>query len=360
MSRAILLGALIAVVVVLGVALFVMEHPSRVGRFTFLRPLAVVMAGVACFAIIGESLAQDEQGGPASPIAVQKAPEAKAPSLAAVLRLVSDSDRIRTIPTNLVPPVAEAVQTPLSNLGFPSVSTGCEPGYSQSAVPPCVFGDSTGVHTMVLYGDSHAGMWFQALDDIATHAHWRLVLLFKPACLAADLPTRFPMISGEWMACDQWHQFAINRIKRIKPDLLIVSQATSYATPSGAAYTPVQWQHGMNELLKDVASPKTSKVVLGDIPGSKGPECLAKYPGNVPKCSTSPSHFPVPFIRAERLAAGANGARYINVTPWFCAKTCSPVIGNYDVYFDPSHVAVGYSRFLEGVLAQKLDLPQPR
>jgi hypothetical protein len=70
-------------------------------------------------------------------------------------------------------------------------------------------------------------MWFQALDDIAIHARWQFVLLFKPACLADDLPTHLPASSGEWSACDQWHRFAINDIDRIKADLVIISQATS-------------------------------------------------------------------------------------------------------------------------------------
>jgi hypothetical protein len=64
----------------------------------------------------------------------------------------------------------------------------------------------------------------------------------------------------------------------------------------------------------------------------------------------------VAYVRAERQAAASAGDRYIDVIPWFCAKKCSPVIGRYDVYFDQSHVSSGYARFLEGVLAQKIDV----
>jgi hypothetical protein len=64
-----------------------------------------------------------------------------------------------------------------------------------------------------------------------------------------------------------------------------------------------------------------------------------------------------PWARAEKQAAAAVGARYIDVTPWFCAQRCSAVIGKYDVYFNYSHVAIGYTDFLAGVLAQAIDLP---
>jgi hypothetical protein len=81
---------------------------------------------------------------------------------------------------------------------------------------------------------------------------------------------------------------------------------------------------------------------------------------NVQACSGKPDS---PYNSAEKRAAASEGARYVDVTPWFCARACSPVIGDYDVYWNDTHVAVGYSQFLEGALATTLDLPsigQPR
>ncbi len=270
--------------------------------------------------------------------------------LASVLRVVAESDSIRTVPSNLIPPLSQSAT--LSNLGFPATSTGCIPGYDQSTVPACTFGDPSGLHTMVLYGDSHAGMWFRALDDIAGRVHWRLILLFKPACLADPLPTHLPTASGVWIACNQWHHYAILRINRTNPDLLVLTQSVTQ-TPSGIAYSPTQWRSGLRALLRQVTAHKT--VVLGNIPGSRGPSCVAQHVDDVQECSPTASRFPaVSYIKAERQAAVSAGDRYIDVTPWFCAAKCSPIIGRYDVYYDQSHVSLGYSRFLEGALAQKL------
>ena len=58
----------------------------------------------------------------------------------------------------------------------------------------------------------------------------------------------------------------------------------------------------------------------------------------------------------EHQAARTAGAGYINVIPWFCTTVCSSVIGNYDVYADHKHVAVGYTRFLEGAMTEALHL----
>ena len=280
---------------------------------------------------------------------------AESVSLQTVLQLVAASDKIRTVPTDLIPPVAQAVRSPSSNIGFPSVNTGCVPGFSQITVPACIFGDRTGAHTMVLYGDSHAGMWFRVLDGIATHAHWKLVVLMKAACPAAPVPSQAPRTSGDWVACDQWHKFAINRINRIDPNLLIISQAWYDPMPNGHFYSPSQLERGLEQLLKRTSSPKTTRLLIADVPTSLGPTCLTQHADDVQACSIPDTL--ESYNNAEKRAAAVQGARYVNVTPWFCAMTCSPIIGKYDVYYGFGHVSVGYSRFLAGVLATALDLP---
>ena len=47
---------------------------------------------------------------------------------------------------------------------------------------------------MVIYGDSHAAMWLDALDPIAKTDHWRLIDLGKGACPADALS--FPNPAG--------------------------------------------------------------------------------------------------------------------------------------------------------------------
>jgi hypothetical protein len=140
---------------------------------------------------------------------------------------------------------------------------------------------------MLLYGDSHAGMWFQALDDIAERAHWRLDVLFKPACLASPISTRSPEAIGDWVGCDRWHTFAINRINTVRPNLLIVSQASSYDAPDGVRYTTAQWQRGLTSLFKRISLPRSQKFVIGNLPTSEGPDCVARHTSAVQACATS-------------------------------------------------------------------------
>ena len=276
-----------------------------------------------------------------------------AASLPQVLRLVAAARSIRTVPPDLAPPIAQAVSQPAANLGEPATSTGCVITFAQSTAPACTFGDATSTRTMVLYGDSHAGMWFRALDDIAVRSQWRLVVLFKSAC-PVGLPTWTRGVGGKvrtrWQACDQWHRYALARINQLDPGLLVVSQELN-RDPNGFAYTPKQWERGLQQFLDQVTAPRTAKVVLGNIPSNGGAPCLAQYVDDVQACSGHPT---TRYNEAEMHAARLSGARYIDLTPWFCTVTCSPIIGPFDVYFNTSHVAVGYTRFLETVLAESL------
>jgi len=304
--------------------------------------LASSVANASGVAVGSETLPTSNTGGagPGAP-------------LQTVLHLVAAADNIRTVPANLVPPIAVAAAQPSSNAGWPPDP--CSPSVNQTSVPACVFGDSHGSRLMVLYGDSHAAMWFDAINEVATRAHWRLIILSKGSCSAAPIPTHPPGALGEWTACDAWHRFAIAKINHLDPELLVVSQDVT-GNPQGVTYTPAQWRHGLRELFKLVTAPKTAKVILGNIPPAGGPNCLALHVDNVRTCSSGPQNAFTPYNTAEMQAAAAGGARYIDVTPWFCARICPSIIGNFDVYFNASHVAVGYSRFLEGVLAQTFNL----
>ena len=135
-----------------------------------------------------------------------------------------------------------------------------------------------------------------------------------------------------------------------------MSQSPSDETPSGTHYTPARWGRGLQGLLRQIKAP-TAKLVIGNLSGDDGLDCLAKHVVEVQKCSSVPTSGFARYVNAEMLAATNEGGRYVNVTPWFCAQTCSPIIDKFDVYFLGNHVAVGYSRFLEGVLAESLNLP---
>ena len=127
----------------------------------------------------------------------------------------------------------------------------------------------------------------------------------------------------------------------------------------GGNFTTQQWQYGLKTTLKQVHLPMNRVVVLGDIPvlPKSVPECLARSSSNVQSCSGSPETKLTKYNDAEQTVAKESGARYINVTPWFCSTICTAVVGRYDVYYNQYHITADYSILLERVLQQALRLP---
>ena len=282
---------------------------------------------------------------------------AKGPSvpLRTVLAAVAASSHIKEVPSNLNPPLKKMVADPKAYVA-PGLHIGrCSPQPTQVRVPACVFGDPEASRTMVLYGDSHAGMWFRALDGIAARDHWKLVLLSKDGCPASLVPEG-TVEGARLTVCDKWHQFVVHRIKKLHPTLLIMSQQERYLAPGGHEYSPQEWQRSVEDTLTKLSTPGTQQVVIGNLAASNGPSCLARHTDNVQACSLPPDRDYLPFNEAEKQAAQKVGASYIDVIPWFCAQTCSQIIGNDEIYWI-NHVTVGYSLFLEGVLANSLHLP---
>ena len=272
----------------------------------------------------------------------------QAVTLSTVLRLVAASNHISSLPRNIDIPPLLALQQESTNIG--AAPERCYSAITPSAVRDgCTFGDRSEPFTMVLYGDSHANMWFPDIYKIASNAHWRLIVLVGASCPLSWFP--MPGSSGHATFCNELHEFAVKYINRVNPDLLIVSQAIDNRIGPG------RWQRGLVDQLNRITSPKTAKLVIGNPPFGAGPLCLAGHPYDVQACSIPRDYRLTPYVSAESKAAVESGARYISVTPWFCARRCSSVIGRYDVYFNSGHLAIGYQHFLEGVLAQAINLP---
>ena len=288
-----------------------------------------------------------------SPPLVASSTPIREASQAQVLSLVRASNTLTSVPADIDVTPEVDVTEPLSDWGG-TTGTECFPGITTSTVGPCVFGDTQATRTVVLYGDSHVQMWFQAVNAVAKRDAWKLVILSKGACPAASFVGRngraVETAAGS-AACRAWHHYAIARINRLRPDLLIVSQS-SYERADGSQYTTTQWRLTLAGTLRQLHARRT--VVLGDIPLANGPECLLTK--TVAACSKPRDASLSPFLAAERNAAQSTGAGYLDVTPWFCATKCSPVIGRYDVYTDSDHLALGYSEYLEGVLRQGLGI----
>jgi peptidoglycan/LPS O-acetylase OafA/YrhL len=332
------------------------ENPVRHSQWLRWRAGAsIAMGAVLVGATLGVSTIAISVANPASSSLTTSA-TAPTGTLSQVERLVAAAPAIRSVPANLTPSLGNL------NVGDP-LPHECDPvDYGVTTMKPCLFGDPNGERAMVLYGDSHSGMWFQTLDDIATAEHWKLWFLAKSACPVELLPIvepgGFGPRNGEFTQCAQWHANAIADINQLRPDLVIVSQEI-YAAPGSNPYNSAQWRLGLERFFDSITDPGVQFAVIGNIPHPHNdpPVCLQANPHNVPACSQSRAKSLDPYAGAEEDAVASVGGHYIDVVPWFCSAVCTGVIGKYQVYFNQAHVMGSYATSLGGVMAEALHLP---
>ena len=215
----------------------------------------------------------------------------------------------------------------------------------------CVYGDTTASKTVVLFGDSHAVMWFPALLPVALADHFKIVIITRYGCPLAAYSIN--IIAG----CPAFVKTSISTIDAMKPALVIVSDRTTYFTNISTA----KWKTATENALKALKPSGAAIAMIGDIRDFVPPiiSCLAQHVTHVQSCSTSNVHFAIDgHWTAESEAAAGVGALYVNPLPWLCtAKTCSPVIGSYIAYWDKVHVSAQYAYYLSAVMATALKVP---
>jgi len=356
---------LVVAVVAATISYSLVENPLRHLSLGGRRWVPIALGLVLIMVSVGVSTAELHAHGEKpfvftvnSKTAVRYLTENVARTDAEVTQLVHAASHIKTLPTDLSPSLAFA---PI-DAGAPLAP--CWMAYAQTRVPACTFGDPKGSHTMVIYGDSHAGQWFTALELAADAAHWKLVYLGKGDCPANNLPyanpAGFGSPTGTFTQCNQFHRFAITRIRGLHPDLVVITE--EYRTkPDGDYYSSREWTAGLERTITSLGVPPSDVTILGNQPilPQSGPQCLSQHADDVQACSVRLSGYVPLYNEAERKAAASSGSAYVSVIPWFCSSTCTAVIGKYEVYFDDWHITRTYSLYLSLVLGDALRLGGP-
>jgi peptidoglycan/LPS O-acetylase OafA/YrhL len=101
---------------------------------------------------------------------------------------------------------------------------GCLLGRDAVAYAECAYGDIGSKRTVVLFGDSHAGNWFNALEDAAHRKQWRLLVRVKASCSPIDQPQQWAD-GSKYTECASWHRKVLAELRQNPPDLIVVSGA---------------------------------------------------------------------------------------------------------------------------------------
>ena len=232
---------------------------------------------------------------------------------------------------------------------------GCHAAFTATALGRCVYENPTAPTSVFLFGDSHAAMWFPALDGAAKINGWRLTSLTKTTCPPLELPIYSPVLHRSYTECDQWRAAVLARIGTEHPSLVVLGVARHYGPEYHFAVYGPQWMAGLTREIKEIEAAGSRVLVLGPMPLAltDAADCLSQNLTDAVMC-TRPltAAVNVPGAVAEAKVAQAAGASYVDVAPWLCTPArCGVIVGNLLVYRDDNHVTTEFASWLAPVMS---------
>lgn len=366
-----------------GLTSFLLERPLQYSDWLRRRArrslaLAAALSGAGALAAVGTAAALPPSLGTGHAAVARRLTEARAlaprPSVgvtpavarsqaltAEVHQAVLRSLAMTAVPANLDPSISQEIDSGMAQPFY----DGCFNGFTDDSVHPCQYGDPTGARTVVLFGDSHALMWFPAFENLAQQNGWQLIAQAKATCPPIDVPIFSPDL-GEWYTgCDQWKASVVARIEQLHPALVVLGFSREYGIPNDHVVVDgPAWMQGLSQMIRTLRAAGAEVVVMGDDPYPSGlvPDCLAANPSDLAACTIprAAPHINVPGIAQEQQVVAAAGGHYLDTEPWFCGpSSCAVVVDNLIVYHDDNHVSAAYASWLTPVLGADLQTMTP-
>ena len=224
---------------------------------------------------------------------------------------------------------------------------GCALGLAGTEPPDCVYGDKRGTITVALVGDSHAMNWFPAFQRLADRHHWRLVPFTKFSCVFVDMPIWSDHLRREYTECDVWRGRVVAKLRRLKPDLVVISSNKWFPPMIARDGEPKRQGASLAALIGRIPG---TVAILVDTPRSNHdvPACLARHRAAIEACTTPRKaalgwRHRIREVEARRLAH----VPLIDLSKAICpTDPCPPIIGKRLVYRDHHHLTATFAASL--------------
>jgi hypothetical protein len=247
------------------------------------------------------------------------------------------------VPSNVIPTLEVAASNRADQ-----EPQGCQP------LEDCEYGEPDAEVQVAVFGDSHAGHWGAALDQIVEDRGWHIVRFARGACGAF----LYPALHGSASECREWQEDSVERIAAMQPDIILLSNYLY------GAYDRDQedWEAGIRAGLARL-TPIAPVVALTQTPEAKEevPACLAVHLENTRACEPVGPDGRLAEVN-DRFTAivEQEGAQILDVTPWVCASERCPVVtANLLMYHDRHHFTFEFARSRADVLADAIEAHLP-
>ncbi|MDL9948717.1 acyltransferase family protein [Gordonia sp. ABSL11-1] len=217
----------------------------------------------------------------------------------------------------------------------------------------CVFGAPDGV-PVVLFGDSHADQWSEAVRAIGATHGWRIHQFTKAACPAQNLPPQSgvpdPFAKQE---CAAWRRTALDQISALRPEIIVFSSLSTYVPSYSAA------ERAWDETLSALRRTGARLVYIADTPypGFQIADCISGAMDNWHKCDFELDGFDrIEPILDAKARGEASDITTVSVNDLLCeGNLCFAARNRILFYRDDSHLTATAAQVLEPALIRRLD-----
>ncbi|HMG85191.1 MAG TPA: acyltransferase family protein [Terracidiphilus sp.] len=245
----------------------------------------------------------------------------------------------------------------------------CQNVLGDSALAPCEFGaaEKATKERIAIFGDSHAGMWEQALATFVAPRGIRVRSYLASSCaITTDDRSLDSYLLPEYRdACRAWRRAATAAIIADKQIGTVVISDNAYKQK--ILNETGNWSEddgrGVAEVLERFRTAGKRVVVIDDVPNLPFalPDCLARARTDNDPCTFDESELSAstPLGRAVALMP-AGEVDYLNFKDVFCdGALCHSVIGGIPAYIDTNHITAPFARSLANRIEKSISKNEP-
>lgn len=249
-----------------------------------------------------------------------------------------------------------------SQLSVPAIYgiEGCDQWYHSAELVPCsVPAGGGGGGAIVVIADSVGAQWVPAFEYVARMHDRELIVLTKSSCAIVDEPFFYTRINRRFTECETWRDRAIAYVQETSPDVVVIGSTGTYE------FTPEQWRDGSFRILRRLAAPGRTLLVLAPTPilPFHGPRCVVAQGSEsagvleAPRCSSPLSEIENNIViqALNEAAEGTPGGALINMNDQVCHQgACYAVLDGVLVYRDEQHLNATFAATLGHALDDRV------
>ena len=234
----------------------------------------------------------------------------------------------------------------------------CYADWEDVAVKLCPLGDRRASRTVVVHGDSQAGMLLPALHLVGASNGFRVIGLVKLGC--APYAVDQWAFGERYVACDEFRDWARDRIRKIAPDVLVLGARGMLAINTVDGEPDEQaWSAGVETTLDQVVAEAGKVVVVSGVGAiAVSPTtCLSDPSSDLTSCSSPEDERSLVANELTRAAATDRGLTYVDLTSLACQRHRCPLVAERTVlYRDASHLSMTWMRRVAWELTALMEL----